>query len=52
MKGEFPDMKNLPSDLLNHFKQNADKMASLFTKMAPVRALFLYYVSYFRSILQ
>lgn len=35
--GRMPDLSKLPQDLLDHFKANADKMASILTKMAPVR---------------
>uniref|UniRef100_A0A1I7WTG8 LRRCT domain-containing protein n=1 Tax=Heterorhabditis bacteriophora TaxID=37862 RepID=A0A1I7WTG8_HETBA len=31
-RGELPDMRNLPSDLLEHLRMNTDKLGSIFNK--------------------
>ncbi|KIH51454.1 hypothetical protein ANCDUO_18460, partial [Ancylostoma duodenale] len=35
-RGEVPDLRKLPSDLIEHFKSNSDKLGLIFNRVATV----------------
>ncbi|VDM82376.1 unnamed protein product [Strongylus vulgaris] len=38
-RGEVPDLRKLPADLLEHFKSNSDKLGLIFNRVATVCAM-------------